>query len=889
MPPLPVEEILDQELRALGESGVRRGNLFARFHRQRFSALCLSGGGIRSATFALGVIQGLARKGLLGRFDYLSTVSGGGYIGGWLSSWISRTSLARVTADLSARPSDPLTPETAPVRYLRSFSNYLSPRLGLLSADAWTLVATYLRNLLLNWLAIIPPLVAVLSMPTLLVALVSWLPRGEWVEIQYWIGLLLGAVAILALIAAVRYVHINRPKQRGITEGTGTLDEMRSQRDFLFQCLLPTVIAATAATVCWAWGTSFSSPINDLLHLLPDWQLLGLLGAAVHLLGWLLAAVALRTRNGWQPKRIWRVPIVALSGFAVGAFASMLASFAPPLWALTAQQRSFYVLLGVPVLLAVVMFSSHLYVGFTSIRQSDAEREWSARFSAWLLIAIVSWLSTFGLVLCGPAIIQWIGGQIAASHVLSLQWALGVIGAASGVGAAVAAKGTSRPAAPVKLSARARNTVALVLASVFVAWLIVVLSSAGRMVIERVSHEFDAVDPGSTEGLGITFAIVFGLLVVGLITSRLIDTNRFSLHAMYRARLIRAYLGASRPGGVRDPNPFTGFDDNDNLHLRDLWPQPAPAGGNQRPFHIINATLNVVAGEKLAWQERKAESFTFSPLHCGSANVGYRATQEDPADPESGGYAGDRGISLGTAMAISGAAASPEMGYHSSPVLSLLLTFFNVRLGWWLGNPGPAGESVYQRSSPRLSLRPIIDEAFGRTGDANPYIYLSDGGHFENLGIYEMVLRRCNVIVACDATCDDGSGSDLGNAIRKIRVDLGIPVDMAGDGGTNHGTASCAIGRIRYSCVDPGAKDGTLIHLRPARRKSDPADVRAYASANPAFPNESTADQWFTESQFESYRQLGSHLIEQIVNEDPPARGATMAWFVEQAERYRRN
>lgn len=124
------------------------------------TALCLSGGGIRSATFALGLIQALARLRLLERFDDLSTVSGGGYIGSWLSVWISRVSPLEVLQTLRSRPAAPSTqsPEPGQIEHLRRYRNYLSPNWKLLSVDTWTLIATYLRNLFLNWLVLIPAL-----------------------------------------------------------------------------------------------------------------------------------------------------------------------------------------------------------------------------------------------------------------------------------------------------------------------------------------------------------------------------------------------------------------------------------------------------------------------------------------------------------------------------------------------------------------------------------------------------------------------------------------------------------------------------------------------------------------------------------------------------------
>jgi hypothetical protein len=152
-------------------------------------------------------------------------------------------------------------------------------------------------------------------------------------------------------------------------------------------------------------------------------------------------------------------------------------------------------------------------------------------------------------------------------------------------------------------------------------------------------------------------------------------------------------------------------------------------------------------------------------------------------------------------------------------------------------------------------------------------VYLSDGGHFENLGLYEMVVRRCAYIVVSDAGCDiDYVFEDLGNAIRKIRIDLGIPIefpdgiaiDAARQGnGNEHG----AIGRIGYSAVDGAVKDGVLIYLKATRSGDEPVDVQNYAAAHPAFPHESTANQWFGESQFESYRMLGLHTIEAVAGE----------------------
>ena len=146
-------------------------------------------------------------------------------------------------------------------------------------------------------------------------------------------------------------------------------------------------------------------------------------------------------------------------------------------------------------------------------------------------------------------------------------------------------------------------------------------------------------------------------------------------------------------------------------------------------------------------------------------------------------------------------------------------------------------------------------------------VYLSDGGHFENLEIYEMVRRRCRFIVVSDAGCDEEfTFEDLGNALRKIRIDMKIPVDF--DDGSfqsvREKSQRCAIARIRYSLVDETEKDGYLLYIKPMMRGNEPPDVVSYQTNHKAFPHQSTADQFFDESQTESYRMLGLHTVNEI-------------------------
>jgi hypothetical protein len=246
-------------------------------------------------------------------------------------------------------------------------------------------------------------------------------------------------------------------------------------------------------------------------------------------------------------------------------------------------------------------------------------------------------------------------------------------------------------------------------------------------------------------------------------------------------------------------------------------------------------------------------------------------------------------------MAISGAAANPNMGYHSSPLVTILMTLFNVRLGWWLPNPRYPLDHHYdtvkraefwKRSSPKFSVWPMLQELFGLTDDTRGYIELSDGGHFEDLGVYEMVMRRCKNIIIVDAGADPTyTYEDLGNALRKIEIDLGIPIEFpnrptmqAGSGSMpNPDNHYCAVGNIRYSCVDstilsdPTCKksaddlDGTLIYIKACLNgKNEPMGVTEYSNSHALFPHEPTGNQFFNEAQFESYRSLGSHAVDCI-------------------------
>jgi hypothetical protein len=891
--PLPLSQVLREEyerlhgpLPNLSKQQISEETLlaetYALIHKlpRKRTALCFSGGGIRSATFGLGVLQGLARSNLLERFDYLSTVSGGGYIGSWLSAWIKwhPRRIEGVAEELRRQPQAPLNTEPQPVTWLRRYSNFLSPRLGLLSADSWTLIGTYLRNLLLNWMVLLPLLIVGLMIPRLMVALVRWnladmgLPESL-MKVLFYAGLGL-------IVIALTYLHLYRPSLEPFRpeQLKEPIDEQKwkgfeSQKWFLALSLTPTVLSVLLLTTTWAWFRNAGGTLNHLaLGGLASRETFITGAVLIHMLSWLFSALLLcrfKQLSRWLfVEMLAIVGTGALGGFFLWSVLAGMPSEMP-----VSSFAEWYACFGVPGVLAMFLLTATLFVGIASRYTDDDDREWWGRSGSWILLAGAVWAATATLVMFGPGLLAFMPAVITSLGGFSAVIAL-VLGFSSRTAATTGIRN--------RRSVKVADYAVKLATPVFIVFLLTVLALGTSWLLKGLAH-LQGVSAVDLRSIGLQmlsdpwghanvihnapfWLLVeanFALAILGCGMAFVININKFSLHSMYRNRLIRAYLGASRLdeyGVKRTPNLLTGFDPDDNVQMHDLAPPGQPIS---KPFHVINIALNLVHGSNLAWQQRKAQSFTASPLHCGSfaSDLGYRSTSRYGTNHGVG-----KAITIGTAMAISGAAASPNMGYHSSPTVAFLLTFFNVRLGWWLGNPGDAGARTYDRSCPEFAVGPLLAEAFGLTQANSPYVYLSDGGHFDNLGLYEMVLRRCHCILVSDAGADpDFAFQDLGNAIRKIRIDLGIDIDinlerLRREESTRHTSGHHGVGTIHYSRVDPGAEDGILIYLKPSLTGEEPVDVLEYASNHECFPHEPTMDQFFDESQFESYRRLGEHI-----------------------------
>ena len=822
------------------DRGERLKALHLLMHQRRPSALCLSGGGIRSATFGLGVLQGLARVGVLGNLDYLSTVSGGGYIGGWLTTWLHRESRAAVIAGLdpaaaSANRRD--DDRVAPVDRLRATCRYLAPRGGLVSADVWTLLATIARNLLLNWLVLLPLLAAVLLVPRLYLATVQVVELNVMAPpgapcmpadaAPFWFFL----VSLSMFVVALGYVVMN-------FAGRG---ESWSQGRFLSFVIAPTIVGTITLTLFWSAYPCAPHESTALLvsAILPAaaWLVIGTLARRRPTGTPVAASVRMSSGVRTVVAALIAGPIV---GFGAYWFAHKYFYFGDPLGAT-------YAVFGVPAILALMLLSNTTFLGIASRELNDAALEWWNRFAAWIAIAASLWLAAGVLVFYLADVVEL--AVQAASTALSLEHrtASALFSVLIPLLSSLAGFASRQSAAPGRPSAIRAAAQRLALPLIIVT-LLATIAWFNAWALRGFRH------PAAGEGpAGPGEVLMFGLVLLGfgLLVSRFVPVNRFSLNGMYRQRLIRTFLGASHRD--RDPNAFTGFDPADDLRIHELK--------NVRPLHVINATLNNVESTDLGRHERKAYAFTLSPLHVGSAELCYRHSHEYGSD----GGARSTGLSMGSALAVSGAAASPAMGIYSSKARAFLLTLANARLGLWFGNP--SDPATWQQSDPTLGVGPLIRELLGLTSDVNPYVYLSDGGHFENLGLWSMVERRCGVVIVSDAGCDpDYTLADLSNAVRRIRIDLGIPIEFDGLDLSHAGQATTNrhgyIGRIRYSVVDgAGVRDGLLLYVKATLSGDEPVDVRNFAAQDAAFPHDSTSLQFFDEDRFESYRELGYHSI----------------------------
>ena len=750
-----------------------------------------SGGGIRSASFCLGVLQGLQSKKTLDRMDYLSTVSGGGYIGTTLTIGMSSH------GEFPFGRLDQESRETPEVRHLRDNSRYLMQN-GLPSVI--TAIVIYLRGITMNVLVMLPILLCVAGFLLLLNADTKDLVTNRFL----WLDL------------------------------TGLLGQTRLPFTILILLILAGLLILYAVWVSL-------SPIKPIEQRQRGAKVAGII-LVVALLAVLIEIHAALLRLAFESQNLIKAPSVAVPG--TGKFFEFVFNNAKA-----------FVLYVSPFVLLVLPFLKGLISKATtgeSASWGDFARKLASRvilLFAASVVPLLLWLAMMQLAYWGTEIAQCpgIGGGLDCDRkdIMRAGW----------------------PHAPA-----------------FLQW-----------YFEKTAY---------WRGAFLSFAIAAAAL---FLFWPILSVNSNSLHQLYRDRLGQAFLIKRKTDGtVKDE-----IDYADDFKLSKIDAQRAP-------YHLINTALNVPGSKFANRRGRNADFFVFSQRYIGSEATGYVETRAAEVTVD--------GLNIGTAMAISGAAAAPNMGMASIRPLSPTIALLNVRLGRWIRHPldifnrnakleaekekkqkeakgkEEKGKEEKQEEGERQFWRiprprHLLYEAFSKTGvsveqlDAKAlkkrggFVFLTDGGHIDNLGVYELLRRRCKLMIAIDGEADpDFDSGSLVQVERFARIDMNViiklnwePIGIRTQAVTNeikNGQLKeqpgphVALGSISYPPLTPGGEreKGALIYIKASLSGDESDYVIAYKKANPQFPHETTLDQLFSEEQFEAYRALGEHIARRFLD-----------------------
>ncbi len=331
---------------------------------------------------------------------------------------------------------------------------------------------------------------------------------------------------------------------------------------------------------------------------------------------------------------------------------------------------------------------------------------------------------------------------------------------------------------------------------------------------------------------------LYWALALSIVLAVFANVNHVSMHRYYRNRLMEAYL----------PHELLNLPlkDSDQALLKDMK-------NSHAPYQILNTNIQLLGSSVSKWSERGGDNFIFSACYCGSVSTDYVKTEE---------YVGKQS-NLATSLAISGAAVDPNTYATRSRPLSFLMTLLNVRLGYWIRNPKHPARILRGLSRPWWYWYMFAELFGGGLNEKRPHVHLSDGGHFENLGAYELIRRRCKYIIIADAAADDEwTFGDLAKLIEMVRIDFGAQVHLNVDPLKPQGTErrserAFVRGHIEYPDTQ---EQSQLIYVKTTLIDGLPEDIYAYHRVNPSFPDQTTADQFFDEPQFEAYRELGYHI-----------------------------
>jgi len=795
--------------------------------------LALSGGGIRSASFALGLMQALHSVHAFKRFDYLSTVSGGGYIGGAFTyfrnafqdlgkDWFpfgydvaEGVSKAKAIGARAAAPGNPAGERAQQiVNYLRQHASYLTPSRKF---DRPALVAGVLRGLISTVLPYFTILAGFLGILVLLGAFDEQ-PRLS----AFWS---LSSATIEAAAGAAPGSDGDCPQ----ADCPGAcLAALCGESESCAKALCAALEAVAAGEADCA-----NAACNGKEKTPPDFFLAAGLGsvglwlAAATLFAFLISSILAGVVHNYD-----RNEQFAQSGYS--------------------QLIRFYRAAGKLLLLALAL----------------------------LCLATLPWVHAYLNSLWRN------GGALPANFTAlfgAIAGAAGLIGRLRNVvgGAAV------RPS-PLKAAGMAVAGLVFVYAFLLLGY--------GASVTLLQAKSIFAIKGWDVLGNGLSlqawrdFPSLLNLVLSplaflgGLLVAYFVSINLATQHRIYRDRLMEVFcaeesaLISGEWARAKRAQSRAGW-------LVNMMP---PA----RPYHLINACLVTTDSNKRRYRGRGGDNFIMTPLFCGSDATGWVRTK-----------VGMEALSLPTAIAVSGAALNAHAGPHGTGILrnkayAAVLGLLGLNLGVWLPNPkrfAPDGRPPTH--IPNL-LNPGYFALSGRKlNETNAYVQLSDGGHFENLAIYELIRRKVDFLWISDAGQDAGfSFEDLANAIERVRVDFAVNLRFQNDdydlshlipgsatsdnpAGENFieryklATRGYAIGTIEY----PTGEKGVVVYVKSTLTRGLPGDIYGYRSRNGDYPHQTTLDQFFDEDQFEAYRELGYRLAVQLFRDIEVARKKTNA------------
>ncbi len=864
--------------------------------------LALSGGGVRSATFNLGLLQSLAKNKVLQYCDYLSTVSGGGYIGSCLSALLAKNPDASTTPQtFPLRDERDGKNERAEVNHLRATKNYLKSGGGLFNLDTWNMIGIMVSGIVL--MSAIP--VALLLMMVLF--LFYWNIHTSGIDLFELFKFILPFIAIFALIwmVAIRFRQVNSSilLEKALAVIGLVLTLILALFPFLILYWIMAVVSTPVLIIglvisillsVWIISTYVGSIFSSNPHAkyLQQNQRLARRALVVGLLVPFLLLVSFINHfaDAWYQAKlsdysslsivvIFTLAIVVGVGFIV--YRQFKAQF---LNIFTATVLIVLLVTSCSWILAELLYLERYNKAENVINQlknqqfeqtdamdHDKKQGWEKLRQSILLIGVEK-LHVITHYMNG-LMKDWDKRPKADKSQGEQGFSVGELPSwnpyhpsqcLTGNAAFLeqlnekveAEKHWRKQRAKTPLTFKVAFSEAdldkwfqsiVTIAYYHCSHLKLEVLTQGMVAASQTENPsfFDWYQkPSETVSRLLWFFVL--VIVLLLLISLFTNINRNALHDFYRERLSKTYLIRRRSQDEQAEGKEIVL--NPSLLMKDIH---ACCNG---PYHLINTTLNVPSSENPALHGRGADFFIFSKYYCGAESTGYQDTQKYE----------DGKTQLGTAMAISGAAASPEMGSGGSMIMSFIMTLLNIRLNQWMPNPN-------RKRLPLFTIWPrYLSQEFLRQGTENePLLNLSDGGHHENLGIYPLLKRRCKLIIASDAGADPNyQMEDFANLQRKASIDLGVTIDIdmsplhakrTQNPDKKNSKAYFVKGTITY--VD--GQKGTLLYIKTTMTGHEPEQLLGYRRQHPTFPDETTADQFFDEAQFESYRKLGELIGEE--------------------------